>query len=108
MPEAAPGSFDIDVAQREGVVLVTPKGDLDRATAPLLDDVLVDLRAAGASAVLDLGELRLIDSAGVRVILEAYATSRRDGFGLTMLPGPPPVMRVFELAGLLPQLPFHA
>ncbi len=36
----------------------------------------------------------------------AHAASQRDGFGLTMLPGPPPVMKVFELAGVDDRLPF--
>jgi anti-anti-sigma factor len=106
VPDAASSSFDIDVQQREGVVVVRPSGDLDHAAAPLLDDVLGDLAAEGASAVLDLARLRTIDTAGLRVILEAHAVSLRDGLGLTMLPGPPTVMRVFELAGVLPRLPF--
>ncbi len=101
-----PEPFDIDVEQREGVVVIRPKGDLDIATTPMLDEILGDLAAQSASAVLDLAEVEFIDSSGLQAILKAHAASQRDGFGLTMLPGPPPVMKVFELAGLTGQLPF--
>ena len=101
-----PEQFDIAVEQREGVVVVRPKGDLDIATTPLLDEILRDLASKSASAVLDLEEVEFIDSSGLQTILTAHAASQRDGFGLTMLPGPPPVMKVFELAGLDNRLPF--
>ena len=101
-----PEQFDIDVEQREGIVVVRPKGDLDIATTPLLDEILRDLASRGASAVLDLADTEFIDSSGLQTILTAYAASQRDGFGLTMLPGPPAVMKVFELAGIEDRLPF--
>lgn len=103
-----PEQFDIAVEQREGVVVVRPKGDLDIATTPLLDEILGDLAAQGASAVLDLAETDFIDSSGLQTILKAHAVSQRDGFGLTMLPGPPAVMKVFELSGTRERLPFQA
>jgi len=101
-----PEQFDIAVEEREGVVVVRPKGELDLATAPLLDEILRELAGRGANAVLDLSETAFIDSSGIRTVLGAYAASRRDGFGLTMLPGPPAVMRVLELSGVRDRLPF--
>ena len=101
-----PEQFDIAVEEQEGVVVVRPIGDLDIATTPLLDEILRDLASKGASAVLDLAAVEFIDSSGLQTILTAHAASQRDGFGLTMLPGPPPVMKVFELAGVDDRLPF--
>jgi anti-anti-sigma factor len=101
-----PEEFDIAVEQRDGVVVVRPKGDLDIATTPLLDEILADLAKQGASAVLDLAEVDFLDSSGLQTILKAHAVSERDGLGLTMLPGPPAVMRVFELSGTTASLPF--
>ena len=101
-----PEQFDIAVEESDGVVVVRPIGDLDIATTPLLDDILRDLASKGASAVLDLEDVEFIDSSGLQTILSAHAASQRDGFGLTMLPGPPPVMKVFELAGVDDRLPF--
>ena len=99
-------SIVLAVDETDGVVVVRPKGELDIATAPLLDEILRELAGRGASAVLDLSELAFIDSSGIRSVLSAYAASRRDGFGLTMLPGPPAVMRVLELSGVRDRLPF--
>lgn len=101
-----PDQFDIAVEEHEGVVVVRPRGELDIATAPLLDEILRELGGRGANAVLDLSELAFIDSTGIKTVLTAYAASRRDGFGLTMLPGPPAVMRVLELSGVKDRLPF--
>jgi anti-anti-sigma factor len=101
-----PDHFDIAVEHRHGVVVVKPQGDLDIATTPMLDEILGDLARQSASAVLDLSSVDFIDSSGLQSILAAHAASQRDGFGLTMLPGPPPVMKVFELAGLTDRLPF--
>lgn len=101
-----PEQFDIAVEQRDGIVVVRPKGDLDIATTPLLDEILRDLASRGATAVLDLEDTEFIDSSGLQTILTAHAASQRDGFGLTMLPGPPAVMKVFELAGIDDRLPF--
>ena len=100
-------TFDVDVEPREGVVLVRPSGPLEANASEVLGDILEDLASRGSSAVLDLSRLTSIDPAGVRLVLSAHATSQRDGFGLTMLPGPPVVMRMFELAGVLPELPFE-
>lgn len=101
-----PEQFDIAVEEQDGVVVVRPIGDLDIATTPLLDEILRDLASKGASAVLDLEDVEFLDSSGLQTILSAHAASQRDGFGLTMLPGPPPVMKVFELAGVDDRLPF--
>lgn len=101
-----PDQFDVAVEELEGVVIVRPQGELDIATAPMLDEILRGLAGRGANAVLDLTDLSFIDSTGIKTILTAYAASRRDGYGLTMLPGPPQVMRVLQLSGIADRLPF--
>jgi anti-anti-sigma factor len=106
--EPAEQFFDVEMEQRDGVVIVRPEGPLTGVTVEVLGEILGDLAEQSASAVLDLSKVARIDDAGVQLVLRAHATSMRDGFGLTLLPGPPVVMRVFELAGVLPQLPFPA
>ena len=44
--------------------------------------------------------------AGLRTLLESHAAARREGVELELLPGPEAVQRVFEVAGLLDELPF--
>ena len=88
-------------------MVVRPEGPVRGASVDVLGEILEDLAARSASTVLDLAGVTAIDDAGVRLVLEAHATSLRDGLGLTLLPGPPVVMRVFELAGVLGELPFE-
>ena len=81
-------------------------GELDFATA---FDVELRLEQAIRSAdevVVDLTNLEFIDSTGIRTILEAHQAARRDGVTLRLLPGPAPEQRVFEISGLLDELPF--
>ena len=106
MMPSPPEQFDIAVEHRDGVVVVRPQGELDIATTPMLDEILRDLAEQGASVVLDLAGVEFIDSSGLQTILTAHEVSERDGLGLTMLPGPPAVMKVFGLAGLDERLPF--
>ncbi len=47
--------------------------------------------------VLDLRELRFIDSAGVRVVVEAAERARREGHRLAVVRGPRQVDRAFKL-----------
>jgi anti-anti-sigma factor len=50
---------------------------------------------------LDLRGLSFMDSTGVRMLLEAAAASRRDGFAFAVVRGNPDVMRVLEVSGIL-------
>jgi anti-sigma B factor antagonist len=107
VPVSEFAGFDVDVQQTQGVVVVRPRGELDLASAPILQEILTDLGNRRAETLLDLSELTFIDSTGLRVIMQAYAVSRRDGFGLTLAPGPENVMRLFALTGLADELPFR-
>jgi anti-anti-sigma factor len=98
--------FDIDVEHRDGVVVVKPIGELDMVSAPQLRDILRELRQQKASVVIDLSELTFLDSTGLRLIWDADAAAREDGLDLTLTPGNPDVMRVFELTGLNRRLTF--
>jgi anti-anti-sigma factor len=88
-------------------VRIRPVGELDLATVPVVDAQLSELVAAGfTSLVLDLRELRFLDSTGLRLFLSWDARARTDGFDLRLVSGPGPVQRVFDLAGAADILPF--
>ena len=90
-----------------GTVRVRAVGSLDMATAPRLDQQLIELHEAGWNLiVVDLGGLSFMDSSGLRLLLRWDAIARQDGFNLQFAPGPPPVQRVFELTGMTERLPF--
>lgn len=104
---AGPDSLRCDVSRERDRASVRTVGELDLATAPILSAQIADLRQAGCRHVIvDLSDLTFIDSTGLRFILECYAESRRDGFTMALLPGPPTVQRVFELTDTTAHLPF--
>jgi anti-anti-sigma factor len=77
-----------------------PVGELEPLTVGTLDGEIRGLRDAGfTKIVLDLAKLSFIDSAGLRYLLELRERSGADGFALDLLPGPPPVQRMFEVTG---------
>lgn len=80
-------------------------GELDVASAPLLERRIKRLQWAGASAiVIDLSGLDFIDSTGLHVLIRAHA--RAEEGRLTLLRGSRNVHRVFELTGTDELLPF--
>lgn len=79
--------------------VVSVYGELDMASAPMLEKQIKRLQwADAAEIVVDMSGLHFIDSTGLQVLVRAH---RRAGKGqLTMLRGSRNVHRVFELTGL--------
>jgi anti-sigma B factor antagonist len=72
-------------------------GELDLAASPQFRQTLGEAQRAVRLVVLDLRELRFIDSSGVHVILDAAHDSRPYGGRLLIVRGPAPVDRVLTL-----------
>jgi anti-sigma B factor antagonist len=101
-----PEPFSVRSDRAGGVERLTPVGELDIATAPVLraafDSVFSD--AGVMMIVVDLTELSFIDSTGVRVLMEMNeACEQADR--LRVINDSPPVTRVLEIAGLRDYLP---
>jgi len=90
------------------VLCLTPVGELDIATVPLLAREFEAAESGGAAIiVIDLGELTSIDSTGVRLLVSmdcACAGEQR----LRLIEGPPGIERVLTLAGVRAHLPIIA
>jgi anti-anti-sigma factor len=103
----ATGLLEIRAERRAGDHVLALSGELDLATAPLVE---AELEAAAATdadqIVLDLCGLDFIDSTGLRLILNADARARANGQGLRLLPGSPRVQRIFEITATTDRLPF--
>jgi anti-anti-sigma factor len=97
-----PGHFDI-VAEFDGRVgTVRPRGEIDLATAPVVDQQAQALWAEGAEQlVLDLSAVTFFDSSGLRLLIRlqtaAHEHPRR---ALLIERCSPPVRRVLELTRL--------
>jgi anti-anti-sigma factor len=81
-------------------VSVVPVGELDMTGAPVVADRLEQLIASSPHVALDLRRTTFIDSSGLHVILAALGRADAASVRLTVLPGPPDVQRLFEVAGV--------
>ena len=93
-----PDSFRCELEPERERIRVRPIGEIDIATAPVVEAHLSELKAAGFTQLtLDLGAVCFLDSTGLRMILDWDARSRADGFSFALIAGPPTVQRLFEL-----------
>lgn len=79
--------------------LVHLAGELDVATIPQLQRTLRASRGRSGLVVLDMRELRFIDSSGVHAITDAGIRAGQTGRRLVLVRGPAAVDRVFTLVG---------
>ncbi|WP_205699339.1 STAS domain-containing protein [Conexibacter sp. SYSU D00693] len=95
-----PAPFLLEIRDDGRSRLVVPHGDVDIATAPELAGAV--LRAAGEvpAVVLDLRDVRFIDSSGIGAVLDCRRRLAERGTELTMVRGPRAVQSAFELCGV--------
>ena len=85
--------------------IVVLSGELDLPNAPLLDRALEEPQVSGApSVVLDLQELRFLDSSGLRAILRAQRVADRRGQGFAITEGLGQVQRLLSITHASEQL----
>jgi anti-sigma B factor antagonist len=96
-----PGAdFDVISVSRDDEVIVALRGEVDLATAPLLERELSLGAVRDARAVLvDLERVAFMDLTGLRPLLSLVLPSR-PGQRVAITAGPPPVQRLLELSGL--------
>jgi anti-sigma B factor antagonist len=91
----------IDVRHDKGRAVLSLRGELDLASAPLLQSEIESSKIASASMlVLDLEELTFIDSTGLRVLLTAYEHSQQRGQEFAVTQGSPQVQRLLSITGV--------
>ncbi len=99
-------SFDIVHVETEDSLRLVLTGELDIATAPLLDAALEQAEARSPALVLlDLAGVPFIDSSGLRSLIRAADRAAVDGGRLAITGAGPQVRRLFELSGARARLP---
>jgi anti-anti-sigma factor len=93
-------AFTVVVEHIDGTVLVCPVGELDLATAPILERVLETLVADPPAIELDLSGITFVDCAGLRPIREALQRASHSLTRVRVSGARPMVRRVLELTGL--------
>ena len=93
--------LEVASAERDGLVQVTLRGELDLSTVGKVDDELQRWEGSDAGIVLlDLSKLTFLDSTGLRCVVRADERAREDGRRLVVVKGPEAVQRVFEITRL--------
>jgi anti-anti-sigma factor len=96
----------IDVRRAPDRVILSLAGELDMASAELLQQAMEGEELKGeAMVVLDLQQLQFIDSTGLRIILAALERCRERQQEFAITPGSPQVQRLLSVAGLAEHLP---
>jgi anti-anti-sigma factor len=85
----------------DGVTVVTLIGELDLAGAKDVSACLIGLLDAGTGdVVVDVGELRFVDSTGLSVLVQAHQLARRNRRVLTLRHPTRNVATVLKVTGL--------
>jgi len=98
--EAFAAGFDVVSVSRDDEVIVALRGEVDLATAPLLERELALGSVQRAHAVLvDLERVAFMDLTGLRPLL-SFASPARPGRHVSITAGPPSVQRLLDVTGL--------
>ncbi len=102
--------FDIQMIERAGSVVLILEGEIDIATAPLLEEKLAEAEERLASGdertvIVDLDRVGFIDSTGLQILISHTMSDRENG-RLLLTEGSEQVQRLFRLTGVLEHLPF--
>lgn len=104
LPNGAEGALSIVVTELAGQTTIELVGEWDLAAQHAMRDVIRRALAPQPDRmVLDLSRCTFIDSTGVHLITGLAARVARLKIGLSIVPGPSAVSRVFDIC----QLPEH-
>jgi anti-sigma B factor antagonist len=98
--EPTPATLDVRRVDHPLGLVLTLGGELDIATAPVLQEHLDPVMPSGATVAIDLSRLRFIDSSGLRMLLQTEQQLRDSGGRLVLVRGSRTVHRLFELTCL--------
>lgn len=98
------GVQDVVSGNRHRLVL---SGELDLATAPELEAVLLRICGDGKAVVLDLSGLTSMDSSGLQLMLLARSLCRECGSELSVIPGEQNIHHLLEISGTAERIPLQ-
>jgi anti-anti-sigma factor len=92
--------FTLTVVPNRQEVAVVPEGELDLASVGVLEREVRGLYARGfGRVVVDLRRVGVVDSAGLRMLVQVREEAKQMGHTLTLVPGPSVVQRLFQITG---------
>jgi anti-sigma B factor antagonist len=91
----------VDARSEQDRIVLHLTGELDLASSPIFERALEDPALAAASlVVLDLDDLKFVDSTGLRIILLAHESARGRGQEFAITPGSPQVQRLLSITSV--------
>lgn len=103
----APGHLQIRRVDDADGTVVALHGELDLSSAPTLETLLRELDDTIPGRILiDLRELKFMDSSGLALMIRAQQMALAAGYRLELRPGPNQVQRLFEMTGTLDRFDF--
>lgn len=83
------------------------QGELDLATAPVLQAAIRDVQARGVKQLtLDLSDLQFMDSTGLAILVGEHQAADMNGHTFSLRGRTPQIHRLFELTGMLGHFTF--
>ena len=102
-----PGLLGIRRSKDAEGEVVALNGELDLSSAPELEALMREIESSGPDRILvDLHELKFMDSSGLALLIRAQQMTRAGGHRLELRPGPNQVQRLFEMTGTLDRFTF--
>jgi anti-sigma B factor antagonist len=91
-----------ETEQQEDAVRIALSGDLDVSTASGVEERLIAIEDNDVPdrVILDLRELRFIDSTGLSLLINAHHRARKAGRRVTIVSGTGAPRRILETTGL--------
>jgi anti-sigma B factor antagonist len=91
----------IDVGEKDGVRVVTVRGEIDLASSPLLRTALLrTIAGSSGSVAVDLRDVKYMDSSGVATLVEGLRACSRKKIKLLLIAVSKPVRNVLQLTRL--------
>ena len=95
------GLLSVSVEADGDAVKLVARGEMDLATADVVDRELVKAEASDARRIiLDLSGVEFIDSSGLKVLVHAARRSDSDSNRLAVMPGTGRVAEMLRLTGI--------
>ena len=100
--------LELESTQRNGVAVLTLRGEIDVYTAPRMRQAIVDLVDAGSlTVVIDMDKVDFLDSTGLGVLVEGLKRVRTRGGTLSIVITQDKILKIFDITGLNKAFPIH-
>jgi anti-sigma B factor antagonist len=100
--------LELESTQRNGVAVLTLRGEIDVYTAPRMRQAIVDLVDAGSlNVVIDMDKVDFLDSTGLGVLVEGLKRVRTRGGTLSIVITQDKILKIFDITGLNKAFPIY-